>query len=247
MEQRKGSHPAAGRLAPFIDRRPVVSALFVLIAFLIVSFLFGIGAEALLPQYQPEFVAVIGLTVVVLGALAALRWWRETGFNAPARWRDAHLLLVPAIIVAVLPFLRGFKGQNTGMFVYLLAAYALTGIMEEGLFRGIVMRILRPTGVARSVWISALLFSFAHVGNMLYRNPVIVLSQMVGAFVFGIGAAAIRLRTNTIWFMVVLHAVHDLALQYSNFPLIPLDVAQVTLLMLYGLYLLRAKERLTTD
>jgi len=49
----------------------------------------------------------------------------------------------------------------------------------------------------------------------------------------------IRLRTNTIWFPVILHRLHDLALKYTNFPAIPLDVVQVTLLMIYGIYLLR--------
>jgi hypothetical protein len=36
-----------------------------------------------------------------------------------------------------------------------------------------------------------------------------------------------------------MHGLHDLALKYTNFPDIPLDVVQVTLLMIYGIYLLR--------
>ncbi|MBE0699256.1 MAG: hypothetical protein IH586_20225 [Anaerolineaceae bacterium] len=57
----------------------------------------------------------------------------------------------------------------------------------------------------------------------------------------GIGLGAIRLRTNTIWFAVIRHGgLHDLALKYANFPPIPLDVVQVTLLILYGIYLLRS-------
>ena len=86
-----------------------------------------------------------------------------------------------------------------------------------------------------------------HVGNLLYRNPAIVLAQMVGAFVHGIGLGAIRLRTNTIWLVVVLHGLHDLALKYTNFPVIPMDVVQVTLLMIYGIYLLRGKKALTEN
>jgi membrane protease YdiL (CAAX protease family) len=111
--------------------------------------------------------------------------------------------------------------------------------MEEGLMRGIVLRVLKPTGSTRSVVISSLLFGLMHIGNLLYRNPFIVFAQMIGAFVHGIGLSAIRLRTNTIWFPVILHGLHDLALKYTNFPAIPLDVVQVTLLMVYGIYLLR--------
>jgi hypothetical protein len=36
-----------------------------------------------------------------------------------------------------------------------------------------------------------------------------------------------------------MRGLHDLALKYTNFPAIPLDVVQVTLLMIYGIYLLR--------
>jgi hypothetical protein len=52
-----------------------------------------------------------------------------------------------------------------------------------------------------------------------------------------------RLRTNTIWFAVVLHGLHDLALKYTNFPVIPLDVVEVALLMIYGVYLLRGWKK----
>ena len=52
------------------------------------------------------------------------------------------------------------------------------------------------------------------------------------------------LRTNTIWFVVVLHGLHDLCLKYTNFPAILLDVIQVTLLMLYGIYVLQEMNKL---
>jgi hypothetical protein len=37
-----------------------------------------------------------------------------------------------------------------------------------------------------------------------------------------------------------MHGLHDLALKCTHFPAIPLDVVQVRLLMIYGIYLLRA-------
>ena len=147
---------------------------------------------------------------------------------------------------AVLPFLKGFAPSDWSTFLYLLVD-TLTGFMEEGLMRGIVMRVLKPAGATRSVVISALLFGLMHIGNLLYRNPFIVLAQMVGAFVHGIGLGAIRLRSNTIWFVVFLHGAHDLVLKYTNFPAIPLDEIQVTLLMLYGIYLLRDKQTLAEN
>lgn len=226
-------------LLSFFEQRPTLSAVLIFIVYMIVTTAFGLAAKAIFPQFQPEFVALIGLSIVVALALSMLGWWKVSGFNFPTEWRDSRLMIVPFIIVLGLPFLMGFKPSDMGTFIYLVIGYTLTGFMEEGLMRGIVMRVLKPTGTTRSVVISALLFGLMHIGNLLYRNPIIVFAQMIGAFVHGIGLGAIRLRTNTIWFPVILHGLHDLALKYTNFPAIPLDVVQVTLLMIYGIYLLR--------
>ena len=233
------SNNSRGTVKVFFEQRPVLSSVLIFAAFVIVSALLGIAAKALLPQYQPEFIALIALSVLVAMALSLLGWWKVSGFNLPAEWRDSRLMIVPFLIVLGLPFLMEIKPSDLGTFVYLLIGYALTGFMEEGLMRGIVLRVLKPTGTNRSVIVSSLLFGLMHIGNLLYRNPAIVFAQMLGAFVHGIGLSAIRLRTNTIWFPVILHALHDLALKYTNFPAIPLDVVQVTLLMVYGIYLLR--------
>lgn len=223
----------------WIEQHPLMAAGVTFVVYLIISTALGLAAIAVFPQFQPEFVALIALSVLVALALTALGWWRAAGFNAPHEWRGHSLLWVPFGIVLLLPFLMGVKTTDWGTFFYLVVGYALTGFMEEGLMRGIVLRMLKPLGVNRSVVISSVLFGLMHVGNLLYRNPFIVMAQMVGAFVHGIGLSSIRLRTNTIWFVVILHALHDLFLQYSNFPVIPLDVVQVTLLMVYGIYILR--------
>lgn len=226
-------------LLSVIEKRPVLSVLILFFVYLVVSTLFGLAAKALFPQYQPEYIALIGLSVVVAGALSMLGWWKAAGFNSPAAWRDIRFMLIPFLMVVGIPFLKGIKASDPGTFLYLVSAYALTGFMEEGLMRGIVLRMLKPMGTVRSVLISALFFGLLHIANLLYRNPIIVLAQMLGAFVHGIGLGAIRLRTNTIWFPVILHGLHDLTLKYTNFPPIGLDVVQVTLLMIYGIYLLR--------
>ncbi|MBE0669942.1 MAG: CPBP family intramembrane metalloprotease [Anaerolineales bacterium] len=222
----------------FFEQHPILSAILIFATFVVVSALCGLSAKALFPQYQPEFIATIALSVLVAVALSMLGWWKVAGFNLPTEWRESRLI-IPFIIVLGLPFLKGIKTTDAGTLIYLLIGYALTGFMEEGLMRGIVLRVLKPTGTTRSVVISSLLFGLMHIGNLLYRNPMIVFAQMIGAFVHGIGLSAIRLRTNTIWFPVILHGLHDLALKYTNFPVIPLDVVQVTLLMIYGIYLLR--------
>jgi membrane protease YdiL (CAAX protease family) len=231
-----GIHPAQPAL---FTQHPVLSVVIISVAEMLATLGMTMAARAIFPQLQPEFVVLIGLSVLVALTLTLLRWWKVSGFNPPAAWREVHLVLIPLLIVLGLPFLRGVKTSDWGTFFYLLVGYVLTGFMEEGLMRGVVLRVLGPLGVRRSVLISSALFALLHLTNVLFRNPFIVLAQMVGAFVHGIGLSAIRLRTNTIWFVVILHALHDLCLQYANFPSIPLDVVQVTLMMIYGVYLLR--------
>jgi uncharacterized protein len=228
----------ASRISVFA-RHPVRTAVLIFVMDLLVASLIGLAAKALFPQFQPEFIALVALSILVAITLSVLGWWKKAGFNAPSEWRAVGLVIVPFVIVLGLPFLKGIKTSDWGTFAYLVIGYALTGFMEEGMYRGIVLRVLKPTGMVRSILISSLLFGLLHIGNLLYRNPAIVFAQMLGAFVDGIGLGAIRLRTNTIWFPVILHGLHDLALKYTNFPAIPLDVVQVTLLMFYGIYLLR--------
>ena len=223
----------------FINQHPLATAILITVADLVVSVALGLAAKSLLPQFQPEFVTLVVLSFLVALALTALGWWKVAGFNGPTQWREVGLVIIPFIIVIGLPFIKGINMENSSSLAYLVVGYALTGFMEEGLMRGIVLRVLKPLGITRSVVLSSVLFALLHMTNFLFRSPFIVLAQMVGAFVHGIGLAAIRLRTNTIWFVVILHALHDLLLKYTNFPAIPLDVVQVTLIMLYGIYILR--------
>ncbi len=223
----------------YIKQHPLASAIIITVAEIVISVALGLAAKSLLPQFQPEFVTLVALSFLVALALTALGWWKKAGFNGPTQWREVGLVIIPFIVVLGLPFLKGINTENPSSLAYLIVGYALTGFMEEGLMRGIVLRVLKPLGINRSVVISSILFALLHMTNFLFRNPFIVLAQMVGAFVHGIGLAAIRLRTNTIWFVIILHGLHDLFLKYTNLPAIPLDVVQVTLIMIYGIYILR--------
>lgn len=225
-------------------RRPVLSAVLITVVYIVLAAVAGAAAMALLPQFQPEFIALAVMSLLVAAALSALRWWREAGFNGPAAWRDLRTLILPVVVFGLLPLVGGFNWLGWPTTAYLLAAYALTGFMEEGLMRGMVLHVLRPIGPVRAVLLSAVLFALLHVGNVLYRNPMIVLAQMVGAFCDGVGLGALRLRTNTIWGVVAIHGLHDLMLRYSRFPTIPLDVVEVTIMLLYGLWLMRDRSKL---
>ena len=231
--------PTLPALKALFAKHPTRSAVAVFAVDLLLGFSSGVAAQALLPQADPAFVAMCVLAVVIAGLLTLLRWWREAGFNGAGEWRQLRLLWLPAIVAIVLPLFGGFAAVDAGTILYLTGGYLITGFMEEAWVRGLLLRVLRPTGPLRAVLISALLFALLHTTNFLFRNPAIVLAQMVGAFCFGVAFGALRLRTNTIWFLVALHMLHDLLLHLSGFPTIPLNVVQDVILLIYGIYLLR--------
>jgi uncharacterized protein len=227
-------------------RHPIRSALVIFSIYILFTLIAILAARVLAPGFDPGFVALIFNTILVAVVLTVLGWWRIAGFNRPAEWHSLGLLLLPAVVILIPPFLGGIKPVVPGTLAYLILGYALTGFMEEAFTRGILLHVLKPSGVLRAALLSALLFGLSHLTNLLTRsvNPAIILAQAVGAFCDGFGFAALRFRTNTLWFLILLHGLHDLLLQYTRFPIIPLDVAQVTVLLIYGWIILRNQRGL---
>ena len=232
--------PAAAPLLALFRRHPLLSAVMVwLVDLLLINGFIWLGSRFLPAGIDPSFAALWPGVIVLALFVTLLGWWRQVGFNGPASWRDLHLLILPAVVILVLPFLQGSQPVESNTLLYLIVAYLLVGLREETLYRGIILRILRPLGVMRSTLFMAVLFGLAHLSNLFVRaNPALVLAQAVGAFCDGFGFGALRLRTNTLWFLIALHAAHDLTLKYTNFPPIPLDVVQVTILLIYGIFIL---------
>lgn len=192
------------------------------------------------PGTAPSSAALIVtgvLTVVVTGLVWRLSGFREAGFTGPRSWRNLHLLVLPAVL-AVIPLVAGFRPVDA--LGTLIVGYALTGFMEEALWRGLIPRVLRPTGPLAAVLFGSLLFGAAHLPNVLFRDSaILVVAQAIGAFCFGVGYAAIALRMGTIWPLMVLHALTDLCAAVGALPRIPILVGQDVVLLVVGLWLLR--------
>ena len=240
--------PRLTGLVALFARHPVAAALGIWLADVLLQTVFNLAAHAWMPAgIDPDFVALCAATLVVVAAMTALGWWRVSGFNRPAAWRDLRLLALPAVVIIVLPFAGGVKAVDPGMAAFWTVAYALVGLREEGLHRGIILHILRPSGAVRAVVLGGLLFGAAHIANLLVRSsPAVVFSQMIGAACFGIAFGALRLRTNTIWPLVALHLLSDLLLHFSTLPTIPLEVVKDVILLAYAIYLLRDRRALAS-
>ena len=233
--------PRLAALVALFARRPVAAVVAIWLVDVLLQSGFNLAAHAWTPAgLDADFVALCAATLVVVAAMTALGWWRVSGFNRPAAWRDLRVLALPAVVIIVLPFLGGIKAVDAGTAVFWTVAYALVGLHEEALHRGIMLHILRPSGAVRAVVLGGLLFGASHIANLLVRSsPAVVFSQMIGAACFGIAFGALRLRTNTIWPLLVLHMLSDLLLHFSNLPVIPLEVVKDVILLAYAVYLLR--------
>jgi membrane protease YdiL (CAAX protease family) len=131
---------------------------------------------------------------------------------------------------------------------------ALVAVSEELMFRAILLHgLLQRLKVWPAVLAGSLLFGLAHSVNGLATGDVSgALWQSAAAFLQGICYAAIRLRTRSVWPMVVVHGVWDFALVTATLSasaegeasILPYAALLAVLpLCLYGVYLLRPGQR----
>jgi uncharacterized protein len=248
----ESNESARGLLAVF-ERHPITSSVVIFVADVAIAILVGRVATALLHPLPntsgvpglPDFIALCAVALLTAILVTVLGWWRTVGYNRPAQWRSLGLLLLPTLL-ALLPLVRGFKAVDAGIVLFLLVGYLLTGFHEETIYRGVLLRVLRPTGLWPALLISSLLFGLAHSANLFLRfsgNPVIVILQIIGNFTFGIGMAALRLRINTIWPLLFLHAAFDLFLALGQLPTLLVAPIQDVILLIYAFFLIWGMRR----
>ncbi len=224
---------------------PVRRALTTFAAVVAVTLGGGLALGSALPGLsgrQRAFLVLLVLTGAVLTSARRFGTWRDLGVCGPRRWMDSHLLVVPALL-SITPLVLGVRVPAPGLLPLLVVGYALTGLTEELLWRGIVQRVLAPLGSTRAVLLTAALFGLAHLPNVVFRgSAALVLAQAWGAFCFGVGYGALRERTGTLVPLIALHATTDLAAAIGAVPAIPVLVAQDVVLLTLGLVLLHQRQ-----
>jgi membrane protease YdiL (CAAX protease family) len=186
------------------------------------------------------------LAAGVVGLIAVLGWWRSTAFSTPIReWRNLRLLVMPLALTLV-PLLGGVRSVETSTLGLLVIGYALNSIAEDGMFRGIVPRVLRSRGLLVAVIVSSLLFGLAHFGNIVSRpdqSVAITAAQALGAFTQGIGLVAVRLAMDTIWPVMLVHFLGDLFGQIGGLPIVLSNVIESTVMLAFGVWVYRRHRR----
>ena len=128
------------------------------------------------------------------------------GFNPMLILWGFVLVLITGIVIE--PVLNLFPesflellnnmGANGGWSVLMLAV--LAPVMEEVLFRGILLEAVREKySSGRAIVVSALMFGVIHI----------IPQQVVNAFVIGLILGFIYVRTNSLWPVIIIHALNN--------------------------------------
>ncbi len=230
--------PGAGGLRPVL----LAVALFVLFEVVSNGATLALNAATTLDGKARDLLTEVLLAATVLAIVGALGWWRSTGFATPvADWRNRRLIVLP-LLLTLLPFTGGFRGADGGMLGVLLVGYALNSIAEDGMFRGIVPRVLRDRGLVTAIVLSSLLFGLAHFGNILSRpdqSVAITAAQALGSFTEAIGVMAVRLAMGTLWPVMLVHFLADLFGQLGGAPVVAWHVVYSIAFLVYGVWVYR--------
>lgn len=186
------------------------------------SFLFTGGTRALVTSLLadgPHVTAVAaGLQQSLLAIVVLVLLWRMGWLRSAKIWSRAHQptswwpwLILPAALIP-LAALFDVDWTKTTAIAASIFDYTTTGVVEEFVFRGLVLAGLmiglegKPHATFKAVIASSLLFGLPHL------SPV----GIVFATVFGLSFAALTLSTNTIWFAVGVHIAFDLFTDLPN-------------------------------
>lgn len=203
----------------------------------------------------------IGFVLASLFLLAVVLFlrWDGLGFSRPrpakalwALWLPlAYIVLIGASAVAV-----GLPPASATLIA--LVNMLLVGFSEETMFRSILLRgMLARFRIWPAILISTAAFGAIHMLNSLVTgNFPIAAAQAVAAFMSGTFYVAVRIRSQSIYPMMIIHALWDFALflvlhSAGDFDFqhveagwaLLMPIALVGPIFLYGLYLLRHAGR----
>jgi membrane protease YdiL (CAAX protease family) len=168
-------------------------------------------------QYLMPFALVLVPGIFIAVVLTRLRWWRRVGFTPIRDWRAPHLV-VPLLLILALPIVglsaRGLMATSALVLTLQVGFLLMDIFMEEVTYRGVILEALAGLSGGARVTLSAMLFGLSHLDNLFLpgADELGVTYQIFEAALVGILFGAVRLRMNTIWPVMIVHAIYDLTL-----------------------------------
>ena len=199
---------------------------------------------------------LVAAPAVLVIALLVLRWNR---LGLQAAWKPADILLgwpVLLLIVAAIAvaLIVGLPPSKAILFVAINTAFV--GFSEELMFRGFLFRGASDKGRFWMAFVlTSVLFGAVHLGNVFITgNPGTVALQAVSAGCSGVLLMAIRLRSGSLYPVMLVHCLWDFSVTVVGMALAanPASAAGVAPMMVgvmllsepvislvFGLYLMR--------
>jgi len=220
--------------------------------------LFGFDLTGVGPQLIGQLIATIGFLFI----LDRFNWLTSAGITrlgSRRLWLITLLILIYNGVVALYAFFGTLKvdiALTNDIFPDLVHT-TMAGVMEEILFRGIILYALvsrwggSRRGIFSAVFVSAFLFGSLHFFNLATGEFSITAVQVSEALLSAILYGALVLIGGSIWPAIALHSLINLlvnmvALSMPNFAISLNDYITFTLLemplVIYGLYLLSKVE-----
>jgi len=202
-----------------LQRRVWVS-LSITIAFVVATILLvSIPASRFAGPAAREYAA--GAARFILALLIILIWrWNRVADALKSASPRSWAIILPVALYSLIVYPLLFTGTlrlNLDQ-PNLAAGVAFNGFaagaLEELVFRGLILSLLltassdnhEPRNAWNAIFISALLFSLPHAGNLFVGHAEArVLAQLVWAFLLGVVFACLRISGRSIWPVAVLH------------------------------------------
>jgi membrane protease YdiL (CAAX protease family) len=186
-------------------------------------------------------------SIFIIGVLYYLGWLRVAGFGN--RIKDIQILWFPLALAAVPFFIFGTIELAANIILFYGAALLFTGISEEGVARGVILKAMLPKGVWAALLFMSLLFSAGHLSNLFFENltAIEMAMKLLVTFSFALLYGAVFLRTLNIWPLIILHTLHDISFLISgsagpytvyNYTAMP-QVVLAVVSILYAVYIMR--------
>lgn len=201
---------------------------------------------------------IIAASVFLLVVLAFLKWDR-LGLQWPKPPRSVLIAWLPALyIVAILALSATLGLPPAGTIAIVFVNCAFVGFSEEVMFRGILFRgALSAMRLVPALLFTSILFGLIHTLNTFATGQFdVALAQAVAAFMSGLLYNVIRVRTQSVYPMIVLHTLWNFSLFMlvhasdgvnETVTITPATLIAPALLILpllgYGIYLMRGLER----
>ena len=236
---------------PFAERHPLWFVALLELAVIVVYLLVGTAAHfTRVSDEGVTGIATVVLSVLATGLLSALGWWRMVGFRRAARARDL-LWFLPLLLPVLLSLILGLDFRSGVQTVELLLLTLLIGFSEETIYRGLMLQALKARGPWTAAIVTSVLFGLSHSLNLLSgKSGTEILMQVGYALAIGLGFAAVALRTNLLWPLILIHALIDFTSFLGRAELSPTwnavaGIGVTFAFMSYGLFLMRRGKQNT--